>query len=343
MLGIVRAGGDDVVVDLPQHARILQRAEATAGVLVADVAFGRNGDDLVALAVGILVGDVFRAQQRRRDPRASPDVVQLQPVVGRRVGLFGRVGRQHSFVHPGIGVLAAGAEAMDGIVDHRLDASLLQRRDHPHVERRLRREQHRLGIDAKRLPDDPAVPVDLADDVAGRDQRHQRMEEAEGGEGDARVATSRLLASGAAQRAVPAGEAASAQPVASTAVELLDQRAAPAGREAGVGQAAADVLAYRGRHEVGVVAAARAEDAVLLAVPVVPVGGVVVRLVHVLVDAEVEAHLCSIRPGTGDRPHRSRCRLHPQPGKRLDPVTATGLADVGLAAAFHLNLQFPGS
>ena len=75
----------------------MQRAEAAAGILVADVAFRRHGDDLVTGPLGIDVLHVLRPQQRRRNLRARPDIVQLQPVMGRRVDLLGRVRRQHAF------------------------------------------------------------------------------------------------------------------------------------------------------------------------------------------------------------------------------------------------------
>ena len=123
VLRIETAGGDDMLPDLSQHARILQRAEAAARVLVADIALGRHADDQVCLAKRIDVLHPLGPQQRRRDLRAGPDVVQLQPVIHRRVDLLGRVRWQHALVRPGVGVVAARAEAMNAVVD------LRQRRD----------------------------------------------------------------------------------------------------------------------------------------------------------------------------------------------------------------------
>ena len=161
------------------------------------------------------------------------------------------------------------------------------------------REQNVRRIHPEGVADDAPVPLDLPHDVALGDQRHQRVEEAEGGEVAARMAERRLLPRDGAQGAVPAAEAPTAPAVAGAAVELLEQRAAPARRQAGVRQAALDVLPDSRRDEVGVVAAARAEDAVFLAVPIIRVGGIVIRLVHVLVDAEVQPHLRGVRADGG--------------------------------------------
>ena len=238
--------------------------------------------------------------------------MELEPVVDGWVRLLGPIRRQHAFTEASVRIILAGAEAVDRVVDHRLDAGLLQRRYHPHVERRLGREQHRGGFDAERVADDAPVPLDLLDDVPLRDQRHQRVIEAEGGEVAARIAKRRVVTRDRPQGAVPAGEAAAALAVSGAALELLDQRAAPAGREPGVRQIAGYVLTDRRRDEVGVITGTRAEDAVLLAVPIGRVRGVVVRLVHVLVDAEVEPHLRGIwADGDARSAQRTRRRLDP--------------------------------
>ena len=339
MLGIEAAGRDDPVVHLPEHVRVLQRAEAAAGVLVADIALRRHRDQLVGVAVRILVGHVLGPEQSGRDLGSGPDVVKLQPIVRRRVGLFGRVGRQHALADAGVGVVLAGAKAMDRVVDHRLDPGLDQRRDHPHVESGLRREQDSRRLDAERLLDDAPVPLDLLDDVAVGGQRHQRVVEAERGEVDAGIAESGGVACDGAERPVPAGEASAAQAVAGAAVELFDQRSAPACRQTRVRQPGVRVLAHRRRDEVGVVAAARAEDPVLLAVPGIRIGGVVIRLVHVLVDAEVDLDL-GAGGDTGPGGGAGRGVQHHR-AELLDPVAAVGPADVGLAAALHLNRDLP--
>ena len=103
-------------------------------------------------------------------------------------------------------------------------------------------------------------------------------------------------------------------------------------------QIAADVLACGSGDEVGVGAAPGTKDAVLLTIPVLAIGGVVVGLVHVLVDAEVQLDrrstgtLCNLdhRLGLG-------AGQDAQPLKGLDPVLAAGLTDIGLAAAFRLH------
>ena len=160
----------------------MQRAEPAAGILVADVAFGRHRNDLMAGAFRIDIFNVFGLEQLRRDLRAGPNVVQLQPVIDRRVHLLGGVGRQHALLDAGVGIILAGAEAVDGVVDDRLDAGFDQGRDHPHVKGRLRRKEGARCLDAEGVADDVAMPSDLLDDVSMRDQRHQRVEEAEGAE-----------------------------------------------------------------------------------------------------------------------------------------------------------------
>jgi hypothetical protein len=119
--------------------------------------------------------------------------VELEPVVGWWVRLLGPIRRQHAFAEASVRIILAGAEAVDRVVDHRLDAGLLQRRYHPRVERRLGRKQHRGSFDAERVADDAPVPLDLLDDVPLRNQRHQRVVETEGGEVAARIAQRRRL------------------------------------------------------------------------------------------------------------------------------------------------------
>jgi len=67
MLRIKSAGGDDLVVHLPQHAAVLQGAVAAARVFVADIALGRHGDEGVARAIRIDILHILRPQHRRRD------------------------------------------------------------------------------------------------------------------------------------------------------------------------------------------------------------------------------------------------------------------------------------
>jgi hypothetical protein len=252
MLRIEGAGIDNLVVDLPQHVGILQRPKAAPRVFVADIALRRHGDDFVNLAVRVFVLHIFRFEQARRNFRSRPDVAQLQPVVDRRIDLFGGIGRQHAFVDPGVGIIPAGPEAVDGIVNHRLDAGLIQRRNHADMERGFRRKHHAGRFDAERGTDDAAMPFDLLDDVAGRGQRHQRMEEAEGREIHAGMTERGLFLSDGAQFVVPAAEAPAAQALGGAAVQLFDQRTAPTGGQPGVRQTAADVLAHGVRNEMGV-------------------------------------------------------------------------------------------
>ena len=113
VLGVEAAGVDDAVVNLAEHVRILQRAEPPPGIFVADIALGGHGDDPVQLAIGVFVLHIFRAQQARRNRRTGPDVAQLQPVIDCWIDLLGAVGRQHAFVDAGVGIILAGAEAVD--------------------------------------------------------------------------------------------------------------------------------------------------------------------------------------------------------------------------------------
>jgi len=182
------------------------------------------------------------------------------------------------------------------------------------------------------------MALDLADDVAIGNQRHQRVIKAERRKIAARVAPLRFLPRDVAQRGVPFGKPPAAQAVARAAVELFDERAAPTGGQARVGQTAVQVSPNRVRHEIGVVAAARTEDAVLLAVPAEPVDGVVVRLVHVLVNAEVNLDLRRVRPDRGGA-RRARRPLDRQCSERLDPVAAAGTAPVGLPAPLHPDVD----
>ncbi len=169
-------------------------------------------------------------------------------------------------------------------------------------------------------------------------QRHQRMEETEGREIHAGMTQRGLFLGDGPQLVIPAAEAPAAQTIGGAAVQLLDQRAAPTGGQPGVGQAAADVLAHGGRDEMGVGAAARPENPVLFAIPVQPVGGVVVGLVHVLVDAEIQLDRRIARPGRHpDDRLGLGVRRDPQLAEFLDPVAAAGLLNVGLAATFRLH------
>ena len=68
---------------------------------------------------------------------------------------------------------------MDRVVDYRFDSGLDQGRNHPHVKGGFRRKQDSRRLDPERLFDDPAMPLDLLDDVAIGDQRHQRVVEAD--------------------------------------------------------------------------------------------------------------------------------------------------------------------
>ena len=67
MGGVVAAGLHDAVMDLAEHVRVLQGAKAAAGILVTDIALGGDGDDLMEIAVRVLVAHVFRPQQARRN------------------------------------------------------------------------------------------------------------------------------------------------------------------------------------------------------------------------------------------------------------------------------------
>ncbi len=185
MLRIEAAGFDNLVVNLAEYVGILQRAETAPRILVADIAFCRHGDDLMNLPFRVFVLHIFRPEQAGRNFRSRPDIAQLQPVIDRRIDLLGGIGRQQALVDSGVGIILASAEAVDRVVNHRLDAGLIQRRNHPNMERGLRREHHAGGFDAKRGTDDVPMPLNLFDDVARRDQRHQRVEKAEGSEIDA--------------------------------------------------------------------------------------------------------------------------------------------------------------
>ncbi len=77
-----------------------------------------------------------------------------------------------------------------------------------------------------------AMPFDLLDDIAGRSQGHQRMEEAKGREVHAGMTQHGLFLSDRPQVVIPAAEAAAAQSLRAAAVELFDQRTAPTGGQA---------------------------------------------------------------------------------------------------------------
>ena len=111
-----------------------------------------------------------------------------------------------------------------------------------------------------------------------------------------------------------------------------------------MGQAAPSVLAHGGRNEMGVGSTARAEDRILLTVPITLVDRVIVGLMHVLVDAEIQ--LDRRIAGTAGDPE-GWCRFGPrreaQLTEALDPVAAASLVEVGLATPFRLDLDLARS
>ena len=72
------------------------------------------------------------------------------------------------------------------------------------------RKQHLGRFDAKGGADDAAMPLDLPDDIALGDQRHQRMEKAKGAEINPWVTQRGFFLGDGAQFLIPAGEAATA-------------------------------------------------------------------------------------------------------------------------------------
>ena len=98
-------------------------------------------------------------------------------------------------------------------------------------------------------------------------------------------------------------------------------------------QIASDVLADGGGYERRIASRPRPENRVFLAIPIIAINAIVIRLMHVLVDAEVNLHIArhvKVRLGVVVLSRQ----LHPMIG--FDPVRTAGLAQVCFPAPFHL-------
>lgn len=176
---------------------------------------------------------------------------------------------------------------------------------------------------------------DVFDDVARWYECHERVKVPEGAEADAGVSEAGGFLSEGSELVFPVGEGAAAESVAFTAVELFDECAAPACGESAVWESAVDVLAYSCGYVVCVGTCAAAEDFVFFTVPVIGVCGIVVGLMHVLVDTVVNLDSGGVL-AHADFGWRGAC--DGEVGKFFYPVVASGLAYVFFFAAFGLYL-----
>jgi hypothetical protein len=117
------------------------------------------------------------------------------------------------------------------------------------------------------------------------------MEEAERGKREPAVPVDGTLSGSRTERSCPIVKNAAAQMLTGATVKLFDERSAPARRNSRMGKIAVDVTIDRVRKEFSIISAPRTENGFLFAVPVGTVRSPVIRLMHMLVDTEIEFHL----------------------------------------------------
>jgi hypothetical protein len=159
------------------------------------------------------------------------------------------------------------------------------------------------------------------------------MKVAERGKVQARVAQFGSGHGRLVQPGTPIPELTATQPVSTAALQLLDERTAPACRKTCMGQRTANVAFDSIGNEVRVGALAGTEYPIDLPIPMRRIRRPIERLVHVLVNTKVDPSRRAITRETYGYPSAEDLYFR----EALDPIFTPRLVDVDGTASFDLQ------